>query len=361
MSQATAAIAVAPPDAPQTNAIPRRFRNAGSVGYFARRVGFYLVTTFLAITFNFLIPRFMPGDPAQAMIKNIQQLTGQPPTPAQASAIRAFYGSPTENLAGQYVDYWNNLIHFNFGVSLSNYPVPVSQMILQALPWTLLLVTSTTILAWLIGTFLGAYMGYRPGNRFDSIFAPVTTFLHAMPTFWLALIVLWIFAMKLKWLPISGAYDPNVPFQINNVWFLLSTLKYGALPALTLVFIGFNGWLFSMRNVMVTTVTEDYVLLARAKGLSGSRVLLGYAARNALLPNVTGLALSIGGVIGGVIFVENVFTYPGMGLLLQQAITSHDFPLMQTILLMLTLIMIVANFVADMIYGLLDPRTREAV
>lgn len=346
--------------APQARVVPRRFRNAGSGSYFVRRIGFYVVTTFLAITFNFLIPRFMPGNPAQAMIKNIQQLTGQLPTPAQAASIRAFYGSPTQNLIGQYVDYWNGLIHFNFGVSLSNYPVPVSQMILQALPWTLLLVSSTTLLAWLIGTFLGAYMGYKPGNRFDSIFAPATTFMHALPTFWLALIVLWIFAMKLKWLPISGAYDPNVPFEINNVWFLLSVLKYGLLPAITMIFVGFNGWLFSMRNVMVTTVTEDYVLLARAKGLSAGQVLLGYAARNALLPNVTGLALAIGSVIGGAIMVESVFTYPGMGLLLQQAITSHDFPVMQTILLMLTLITIAANFVADMVYGLLDPRTREA-
>lgn len=347
------------PDPPEA-AVPRRYRDAGSARYFVRRIGFYLVTTFLAITFNFLIPRFMPGDPAAALTRKITQLTGAPPTPNQVASIRRFYGDPSQGVLGQYLDYWTSLLHFDFGVSVSNFPVPVSTMIMQALPWTLLLIGSTTILAWVIGTFLGAYMGWKPGNRFDSIFAPLTTFAHAMPAFWLALIVLWIFAIRLKWLPISGAYDPNVPFQINNVWFVLSVLKYGALPAVTLVFIGFNGWLFSMRNVMVTTVTEDYVLLARAKGLSGAQVLLGYAARNALLPNVTGLALSIGGVIGGAILVETVFTYPGMGLLLQQAITAHDFPLMQTILLMLTFITIVANFVADMVYGLLDPRTREA-
>ena len=301
----------------------------------------------------------MPGDPAEALVRQIQQLTGAPPTASQVEAIRRFYGDPTQGILGQYIDYWDGLLHFDFGVSVSNFPVPVSTMIMQSLPWTLLLIGSTTVLAWIIGTLLGAYMGWKPGNRFDSIFAPLTTFAHAMPAFWLALIALWIFAIKLHWLPISGAYDPNVPFQINNLWFVLSVLKYGALPGATLVFIGFNGWLFSMRNVMVTTVTEDYVLLARAKGLTGPRVLLGYAARNALLPNVTGLALAIGGVIGGAILVETVFTYPGMGLLLQQSIRAHDFPLMQTILLMLTFITIVANFVADMVYGLLDPRTRE--
>jgi peptide/nickel transport system permease protein len=340
--------------------MPRRFRGAGSATYFLRRIAFYLVTTFFAVTLNFAIPRFMPGDPAEALLKNIQQLTGSPATPSQAEAIRRFYGSPTENLIAQYIDYWNGLLHFDFGVSISNYPTPVSVMILQALPWTLLLIGSTTVLAWLIGTLLGAYMGWKPGNRFDSIFAPVTTFAHAMPAFWLALVGLWIFAIKLEWFPISGAYDPNVPYDINNIWFLLSVLKYGALPAATLIFIGFNGWLFSMRNVMVTTVTEDYVLLARAKGLSRSKVLMSYAARNALLPNVTGLALAIGGVIGGAIMVEIVFTYPGMGLLLQKAIFAHDFPLMQAILLMLTFITILANFFADMVYGVLDPRTREA-
>lgn len=339
--------------------VPRRFRNAGRGSYFLRRTGFYAATTFAAITLNFLIPRFMPGDPAGALIRQFQQLSGQPPTPQQMAAIQRFYGSPTHNLLGQYIDYWKSLLHFDFGTSISNFPVPVSQMILQALPWTLLLIGSTTVLAWIIGTLIGAYMGWKPGSRFDSIFAPTSTFAHAMPAFWIALVALWIFAIRLKWFPISGAYDPNVPFEINNVWFLLSVLKYGILPGCTLVFIGFNGWLFSMRNVMVSTVTEDYVLLARARGLSGSRVLLSYAARNALLPNVTGLALAIGGVIGGAILVESVFSYPGMGLLLQQAIMAHDFPLMQTVLLMLTFITILANFVADMVYGLLDPRTRE--
>lgn len=347
-------IAEAPPE------LPRRFRGAGRATYFLRRTGFYIGTTFAAITLNFFIPRFMPGNPADALIRQYQQVSGQPATPEQMAAIRRFYGDSTSNLAMQYIDYWRALLHFDFGISVANYPVPVSDMILQAMPWTLLLIGTTTVIAWIIGTILGAYMGWHPGNRFDSIFAPVSTFAHAMPAFWIGLVVLWIFAMELQWFPISGAYNPNVPFQINNVWFLLSVLYYGALPAFTLVFLGFNGWMFSMRNVMVTTVTEDYVLLARAKGLSPRQVLFSYAARNALLPNVTGLALAIGGVIGGAILVEAVFTYPGMGLLLQKSIMAHDFPVMQAILLMLTLLTIVANFVADLTYGLLDPRTRIA-
>ncbi|WP_427896059.1 ABC transporter permease [Kribbella sp. GL6] len=356
MTQVTAPPAAA---AVEPAAVPRRFRGAGRPGYFLRRIGFSLITTLIAITLNFAIPRFMPGDPAGAVIRQIQLTTGAPPSGAEMAAIRAFYGDPTSNLVGDYLDYWGALIHFDFGVSVTHYPVPVADMVLQALPWTLLLIGSTTFLAWLVGTLAGAYLGWRPGNTLDSVALPLSTFASSLPMFWFGLVVLWIFGMRLGWFPISGAYDPDVPFAINNIWFLLSVTRYGALPAAVLVLLGLNGWLFSMRNVMVTTVTEDYVLLARAKGLSAPRVLLGYAARNALLPNVTGLAMAIGGVIGGAILVETVFTYPGMGLLLQQAITGHDFPVMQTVLLMLTIIMIVANLVADLTYGLLDPRTRE--
>lgn len=328
--------------------------------FLGRRFGFYLFTGWAAITLNFLIPRFVPGDPAQDLLHNLQQQTGQTPTQEQIAAIRTFYGDPTENLFGQYLQYWADISRFRFGTSLSEFPTPVSELVAQALPWTILLVGVTTILAWVIGTFLGAWIGAHPGSRVDTIFTPVTTFLHSVPPFWLALLALWLFGFELGWFPLAGGYDPSVPFQINNVFFLLSVLKYGALPAITLVFIGFNGWFFSMRNVMVTTVAEDYVLLARAKGLSSRRVLLKYAARNALLPNVTGLALSIGGVISGVLLTEIVFTYPGMGYLLLQAIGAHDFPVMQTVFLMITLTTLAANFIADSLYVLLDPRTRES-
>ncbi|WP_432164716.1 ABC transporter permease [Streptomyces sp. bgisy031] len=328
--------------------------------FLLRRLGFYLVTAWAAVTLNFVLPRFMPGDPALSLLKNIQQQTGALPTAAAVKAVRLFYGDPTRNLFQQYLNYWESLAHFDFGLSVSHYPTPVSTLVAQALPWTVLLAGATTVLGWILGTFLGAYMGWKPGNRFDSIFAPVTTFLHSLPAFWLALLVVYVFGFTLGWFPLSGGYDPNVPFQLNNVWFLLSVLRYGALPAFTLVFIGFNGWLFSMRNVMVTTVSEDYVLLARAKGLRERRVMLRYAARNALLPNVTGLAMALGGILGGVVIAEIVFTYPGMGYLLFQAVSGHDFPLMQTIFLMITLAVLVANLIADSIYVLLDPRTREA-
>lgn len=344
---------------PGANGRPARTA-AGRLRFLARRFGFYLFTFWAAVTLNFVIPRFMPNDPADSLLRSIQQQTGQPPSPEAIAAVRRMFGDPTENLFQRYLDYWVSLSRFDFGISVVNYPVPVAQLVGQALPWTVLLVGVTTVLAWLIGTAIGAYLGWKPGGRFDALFTPATTFLHAIPTFWLSLLALWVFAFQLGWFPIAGGYDPNVPYQINNVWFLLSVLQYGALPAATLIFIGFNGWLFTMRNVMVTTVSEDYVLLAQAKGLSTRRVILMYAARNALLPNVTGLALAIGGVIGGVLLTEVVFTYPGMGHLLYVATLNQDFPVMQTIFLMITITVLLANLIADSIYVLLDPRTREA-
>jgi peptide/nickel transport system permease protein len=327
--------------------------------FLAKRLGFYLVTAAFAVTLNFAIPRFMPGDPVSTMIKQITQETGAPPSASAIAQLRAIYGDPTKNLIGQYATYLDHLAHFDLGISSTQYPTPVSHLILVALPWTLSLVTVTTVLAWIIGTLLGAWLGSHPGGRADSWLTSGTTFINAIPAFWLGMLFLGLFSFMLHWFPSAGGYDPNVPYDINNVWFWLSTLRYGALPAFTLVFIGFSGWLFSMRNVMVTTVSEDYVQLARAKGLPRRTVLFRYAARNALLPNVTGLAHAIGYVIGGVVLVETTFTYPGMGYLLEQAVTTHDFPVMQAIFIMITLAVLVSNFIADSLYVLLDPRTRE--
>jgi peptide/nickel transport system permease protein len=239
------------------------------------------------------------------------------------------------------------------------YPTPVGQLIAESLPWTLLLVGVTTILAWLIGTVWGAFLGWKPGSRSDDIVTPASTLFSSLPAFWVSMVVLWLFAFILGWFPRAGGYDPDVPFALNNFYFILSVLKYGALPAFTLVITGFAGWLFSMRNMMVTTISEDYVTLAKAKGLPERRVLFRYAARNAMLPNITNLAMSMGGIVGGVVLSEIVFTYPGIGNLLLQSIVAKDFPVMQTIFLMIVFAVLIANFIADSVYVLLDPRTRE--
>lgn len=345
--------------APEETAAPPH-RGAAAAGFLARRLGFYIVTGFFALVLNFALPRFMPGNPVLTLERQLEQQTGAAPTPQAMAGLQALYGNPTKNLPAQFFDYIDHVLHFNFGLSISDYPDPVSNLVLAALPWTLFLVGVTTVLAWIIGTALGAWTGWRPGGLVDSVVTMVGTFLNSIPSFWLALLALAVFAFKLHWAPASGGYDPTVPFSFDNLWFDLSVLRYAWLPAATLVFIGFAGWQFTMRNVMVTTISEDYVQLARAKGLPGRGVMFRYAARNAMLPNVTGLAHAIGGVIGGVVLIEIVFTYPGMGELLYQAVQAKDFPIMQAIFFMITFTVLASNFIADSLYVLLDPRTGES-
>ncbi|MFJ4828890.1 ABC transporter permease [Streptomyces sp. NPDC088747] len=327
-----------------------RFRELG------KRLGFYLIAAWSAVTLNFLLPRLMTGDATGAIVQQMQQKNGGTVPPETVAAISKLFGEKDSGLLVQYGHYLSELAHGNLGLSLTNFPTPVSQLIGSALPWTLLLVGASTVLAFLFGTLLGALCGWRSGSRMDSVLSPLSTFFSSVPYFWVALFALWYFAFRLGWFPLSGGADPNTAPGSPAYW--LSTLHYGLLPALTMVFSGFGGWLLGMRNMTLTTTSEDYVLLGRAKGLSRSRVLFRYSARNALLPTFTSFALAIGSVIGGAVVTETVFGYPGMGSLLAGAVGNRDLPLMQGILLFTTLAVLIANFVADSVYVLLDPRTR---
>jgi peptide/nickel transport system permease protein len=350
MTQATADVMLAEESAPKTAGRSHR-------GFLLRRIGFYLIAAWSAITLNFLIPRAMPGSPADSVIATLQQKGGALTADTVAS-IQKIFGQPKTNIFQQYWNYLGQLAHFNLGLSTSSYPTPVRSLIGQALPWTLLLVGITTILAFCVGTSIGIICGWRSGSRLDSTLSPLSTFLAAVPYFWVALFALWLFGFQLGWFPLAGGYDPNSAFGSSpRFWF--STLQYGLLPALTIVFSSCGGWLLGMRNMTITTTSEDYVLLARAKGLSPRRVIFRYAARNAILPQFTSFALALGSILGGALLTETVFTYPGVGHLLYQAVSNRDYPLMQGILLMTTLAVLVANFIADSVYVLLDPRTRE--
>ncbi|OIV35889.1 peptide ABC transporter permease [Mangrovactinospora gilvigrisea] len=323
---------------------------------FARRLRFYVIAAWSAVTLNFLIPRLMPGDPAQAVVQQLEVKNGQNLPPQTVEAIRKLLGGVHENIAVQYWHYLGNLFTGNLGISTGNFPTRVTTLIGTALPWTMLLMGVSTVLAFLIGTGIGALCGWRPGTRTDSVLSPLSTFLAAVPYFWVALFALWLFAFRLGWFPLAGGHDPDADPSSPRYW--LSVLHYGLLPALTIVFSSCGGWLLGMRNMTLTTTGEDFVLLARAKGLSNTRVLFRYAARNAMLPQLTGFALALGAIIAGSVLTETVFTYPGVGSLLKQAIDNRDYPLMQGILLFTTLAVLVANFLADSVYVLVDPRTR---
>lgn len=338
---------------------PTRTSRLAGLVFLRKRLTMYLIVAIASVMVNFILPRFMPGDPATQMIRDITNRTGASPSGYQIQLIKARYGDPDRPLLLQFWDYITQLVQGDLGKSAQYYPISVTEMIGRALPWTLYLAIISTILGWIIGTYLGARLGWRPGRRLDAIVTPVSMFFSSIPAFWLGLLIVWYLAYRNGWFPNQGAYDNSIPIDFTDPHFYLSVLYYSVLPFATLIIVGFARWLFSMRNMMITTVNEDYVQLARAKGLSQGRVRSRYAARNALLPNFTGLAQSMGGALTAVILAETVFIYPGIGSLLTGAQSARDYPIMQGVMLMVIFASLLFNFIADSVYVLLDPRTRE--
>jgi len=325
------------------------------MSYLIRRFEFFGITLWAALTINFILPRIMPGNPAQAMLVRFRGRV----SPETVKAIEVAFGfHSNEPLWQQYLEYLRNTLTGNFGTSVTFFPVPVADVIKQGLPWTLGLVGMATILAFILGTLLGMLSAWRRGGFFDSVLPPVFIVISAFPYFWLGLLVLLAFSLTLNWFPLGFAYD--LTSSINLSWdFVGQVVWHGTLPALTIVITSIGGWILTMRNTMITTLAEDYVKMARAKGLSPVRIMFMYAGRNAILPNLVGFAMSLGFVISGAILVEIVFNYPGLGFTLLQAVHSEDYALMQTLFLMLTLAVLVAVLAADLLTAVLDPRTRE--
>jgi peptide/nickel transport system permease protein len=327
------------------------------MGYVLRKVVLFIITLWAAISLNFVLPRLMPGSPVDAALGKLAS-AGVPITNAERQAIEIQLGVPHASLVTQYFEYLRNIATLRFGTSYSFPSQTVAQTIGNALPWTLVLVGATTIFAFIIGTLLGVYAGWHRGRFGDSSITVGATFFGAFPPFWLGLLLLYLLAFKYGWFPIKGGYDPGTSPSLS-LPFLSDALRHSVLPALTLVITTMSGWVFGMRNNMINTLGEDFVTFAEANGLRSRTVALRYAARNALLPNVTAFGLSLGSVVGGAVLVEGVFSYPGVGGLLFIAVTNHDFPLMQALLLVFTLSMLVAIFIVDLLYVRLDPRVRR--
>jgi peptide/nickel transport system permease protein len=324
------------------------------VKYLLQRLGFYVFTAWAAVTINFFIPRLIPGDPVQSLIARAH---GQLNSDAIASLYVLFGLNKNESIFQQYLDYWAQLLRGDLGLSFTFFPTPVADLISQGLPWTILLVGITTVIGFLIGTSIGVFAGWKRGSWVDALL-PVTTFLSSVPYFWLGLIAISLFAGPQSFFPSSGGYEPGmVPGWDSE--FIGSAIQHSLLPAITILISSMSTWILGMRNMMVTVASEDYVTVAHAKGLSERRVMVSYAARNALLPSVSGFALALGFIVGGTLLVEIVFSYPGVGFELFQAVGSKDYPLMQGIFLIITLSVLAANFLADIAYLVLDPRTRR--
>jgi peptide/nickel transport system permease protein len=327
------------------------------VRYVLRKTVLFVITLWAALTLNFLLPRLMPGSPVDAALGKLAS-AGVPITNAERQAVEIQLGVPNANLISQYGDYLRNIATLRFGTSYSFPTQTVAQTIGTALPWTLILVGVTTIVAFAVGTLLGVYAGWRRGRLADSTVTLGSTFFGAFPPFWLGLLLLYLLAFKLGWFPIKGGYSdgstPNWSFSFAG-----DAIRHSVLPAVTLAVTTLSGWVIGMRNNMINTLGEDYVTFAEANGLRGRTVALLYAARNALLPNVTAFGLQLGAVVSGSVLVEGVFSYPGIGGLLFTSVTNHDFPLMQALFLVITLSMLVAIFIVDLLYVRLDPRVRR--
>jgi peptide/nickel transport system permease protein len=320
----------------------------------SRRIGFYIITAIAAITVDFLIPRVMPGNPVEAVLAKMQ---GQVVTKATLHALELQFGSNTsEGLWGQYLHYWHNLLHGNLGVSTSNGLVPVTTVIRGALPWTIGLVGTATVISFILGTLLGVLVAWRRGGWLDTLL-PATTFFQAAPYFFLAFLAIDLFSIRLGWFP-PGSARNNLDFPAFDWAYAGDVLDHAVLPALTIVVASAAGWIVGMRNVMITTMDEDYVLIAQAKGLPKQRVVW-YAARNAILPSVSGFSLAIGFVVSGALLTEIVFSYPGLGFIMLTAVQEADYALLQGIFLVITMAVLVANLAADFVYVFLDPRTRQ--
>jgi peptide/nickel transport system permease protein len=324
--------------------------------YVLRRAGFFLVTLWAAVTLNFFLPRLMPGNPAIAMMGKFRGKIN----PQALTALETLFGVNTkESLPAQYVDYLRDIATGNWGISLTFFPTPVSDVVRTGILWTLGLVGVTTILAFVLGTWIGAIAAWRRGGLLDSVAPPVLVITSAIPYFWVGMMFILIFGLKLNWLPWSGGNSLGDTAGLTASY-IGDVLEHALLPGLALLITTIGGWTLTMRNNMITTLAEDYVRMARAKGLKSSRIMLDYAARNAVLPNLTGFAMSIGFVVGGAILIEYVFNYPGVGYLLLQAVQSEDYPLMQALFLLITVAVLIAVLLADIATAIFDPRTRSA-
>jgi peptide/nickel transport system permease protein len=326
--------------------------------WFLRRICFYAFALWVAATLNFILPRLMPGDPVGGILQRLTPAQIQS-NPQIIQVYRDLLGSDDSPMWKQYLHYLENLATFNFGISTSNYPTPVSEVVGRTLPYSIALVGIAFILAFVIGSAIGMVAAWRRGGTVDSVFVPTLMALGAFPAFFTGLLAVYFFGLKLGWFPLSHAYDEDV-IPGWNWTFVSSAIQHGMLPVIVIVLVYCGGWVLNMRSVMINTIGEDYVTMASAKGLKDRRVMTRYAGRNAILPPLNGFAAQFATAVGGLVFIEFVFNYPGAGWTLQQAALGNDYPLAGALLWVLAVCVIAANFIMDIANFVLDPRVRAS-
>ena len=325
--------------------------------YFGKKILWFLITLVVAVILNFILPRLMPGDP----VSSITARTAMGLT--DAASVRVIYEHYAREFGtdkpmwDQFVIYIRNLSQGNFGISFGWYPRPVADILKNALPWTICLQFPAIIVGWVIGNFLGALAAYKR-KGFDKILLPTSLFVSGIPAFGMAIILLTVFAINLKIAPIGGGYGREL-IPTHSWTFVRSIIIHYQLPFWSIVIIAIGGQAIGMRSMAIYELNADYVKYSRFMGIKDNKIVL-YVFRNAMLPQITGLALSLGTMVGGALVAEIIFSYPGLGYLLLQGISKSDYPLISATTLIITIMVLVAVFILDIVYGFIDPRVKAA-
>jgi peptide/nickel transport system permease protein len=328
--------------------------------HIARRFAQFLLVVFIGINLTYVITHATPIDPVEQSIAAVTSFGNSSPEAIamMRQSLRELYGL-TGGPFEQYINFWRRIVIADFGPSLSAFPTPASALIARALPWTIGLLVTATLITWTLGNLLGGLAGYYHDKRSLNVLAVIAIGLHPVPYYIVAFVLLVMFGYIWPLLPIAGGYGMNME-QGFNVPFVLSVLKHSILPALSLMLIGLGGWFLGMRSLVSNVVSEDYVVYAELAGVDRRRILGSYVMRNALVPQVTGLALSLGAIFNGAIITEQVFGYPGIGSLLVSAVYAGDYGLVLGVTTVSIVGVSAAVLIIDLAYPLLDPRVRVA-
>ncbi|GAB2494115.1 ABC transporter permease [Nocardiopsis aegyptia] len=320
--------------------------------YIGRKLAVYLLTFVVAVTINWMIPRFMPGDPVRSMLSRAS-ISDPEALERMNSYYNELFGLDTP-LWQQYLSFWAGLFRGDLGISIMLYPEPVIDIILRAVPYTLAVLLPAILLSWIVGNRFGAYAARS--KILDNTILPVGYVLTATPYMWLALLLAWAFAVVLGWFPVANGYSFSLipAFTWEFIWDLV---MHWFLPFLSMFVVALGGWAIGMRNMIIYELEADYSNYLQALG-APRKLIRRYAFRNAMLPQITGLAVQLGTIIAGALLTEIVFNYPGLGSLILDSLTNRDFFLLQGIFLFVVVGVLIANFIIDIVYVLVDPRTR---
>lgn len=327
------------------------------LSYLLPRIGQYCMVIFIGVTVTFIIPRLSPNDPVERQVDQIM-MSGSQFSPEMITHLRSaltdMYGLQGSSFQ-QYLAFWGRLFRGDMGPSLSTFPTPVTALIAQAMPWTLGLLLTSVFISWIVGNLLGGLASYYPKSSVMRVVDVLSQAVRPIPYYVMALVMLVLFSYLLPVFPFSGAYPPGTRVQLSPQ-FILTVIKHSVLPALSLVLVGMGGWFLGMKSLTSNIISEDYVVYAETAGLRQNKILFNYVMRNALLPQITGLALQLGLVFNGALIMEVVFGYPGMGSLTFRAVLANDYSLIMGITIYSIIGVATAVLLLDLIYPLFDPR-----